>query len=82
MLKGSDGPFLSVDISVTGAISSSVVPPGLPILINSPRDTKIIGSSLNEAHVLAVSSGLKISAESDGTLVSLELSASGLNYEL
>ena len=73
---------MSVDVSVTGAISSSVVPPGLSILINTPRHTKIIGSSLNEAHVLAVGSGLKISAESDGTLVSLELGASGLNYEL
>ena len=37
---------------------------------------------MNEAHVLAVGSGLKVSAESDGTLVSLELSAISLNYEL
>ena len=73
---------MSVDVSVTGAISSSVVPPGLSILIDTPRDTKIIGCSLYEAHVLAVSSSSEISAECNSTLVSLELSASGLNYEL
>ena len=64
---------MRIDITVTRRVSTGIVPPGLSILEDSPRDTEIIGCTLNEAHVLAVGRGCEVSGESNSTLVALKL---------